>query len=107
MEALGCRAPNLVTRVSEYIPEIIDYVKTIIANGMAYAVNGSVYFNTAEFRSCADAPICPLACMHGAFHRQNSGCCLRLVARLGGRARWEKVERDGKRSSEMGTWFST
>lgn len=50
MDALGCRPPNLVTRVSEYIPEIIEYVETIIANGMAYAVNGSVYFNTAEFR---------------------------------------------------------
>ena len=50
MDALGCRRPDVLTRVSEYIPEIIEYVTRIIGNGMAYASNGSVYFDTQNFR---------------------------------------------------------
>ena len=50
LHALGCREPDVLTRVSEYIPEIIEYVQRIIANGMAYESNGSVYFDTRNFR---------------------------------------------------------
>lgn len=50
MDALGCRRPDVLTRVTEYIPEIVNYVQQIIDNGMAYAVNGSVYFDTSKFR---------------------------------------------------------
>lgn len=35
--------------MSEYVPEIITYVEKIIANGYAYAADGSVYFDTASF----------------------------------------------------------
>lgn len=41
--------PDVLTRVSEYVPEIIDFVKTIIDNGFAYESNGSVYFSVKEF----------------------------------------------------------
>jgi cysteinyl-tRNA synthetase len=49
MEALNVRAPDVQTRVSEYIPEIIDYVQKIIDNGYAYAADGSVYFDTSRY----------------------------------------------------------
>ncbi|KAI7867657.1 cysteinyl-tRNA synthetase [Spinellus fusiger] len=49
MEALNVRAPDIQTRVSEYVPEIIAYVEKIIANGYAYAVDGSVYFDTTRY----------------------------------------------------------
>lgn len=52
MDALGCRRPDVLTRVSEYVPEIIAYVQQIISNGMAYEANGSVYFDTNSFRAC-------------------------------------------------------
>uniref|UniRef100_A0A183BVA7 Cysteine--tRNA ligase, cytoplasmic n=1 Tax=Globodera pallida TaxID=36090 RepID=A0A183BVA7_GLOPA len=51
MYALNVREPDVLTRVSEYIPEIIEYVQKIILNGYAYVADGSVYFNTAEFAS--------------------------------------------------------
>ena len=50
---LNIRPPNVITRVSEFVPEIIDFIKKIIENGYAYEANGSVYFNVPKF-SCAD-----------------------------------------------------
>ncbi|XP_046748618.1 cysteine--tRNA ligase, cytoplasmic [Diprion similis] len=49
MDALNVLRPNVLTRVSEYIPEIIDYIKKIIANNLAYESNGSVYFDVGGF----------------------------------------------------------
>lgn len=45
MEALNVEMPSVLTRVSEYIPEIIDFIKTIESNGFAYESNQSVYFD--------------------------------------------------------------
>uniref|UniRef100_V5G3B3 Cysteine--tRNA ligase, cytoplasmic n=1 Tax=Anoplophora glabripennis TaxID=217634 RepID=V5G3B3_ANOGL len=49
MDALNVLRPNVLTRVSEYIPEIISYIETIIENGFGYEANGSVYFDVAAF----------------------------------------------------------
>ncbi|KAI3425944.1 hypothetical protein D9Q98_007914 [Chlorella vulgaris] len=51
LSALGCRPPTVLTRVSEYIREIVGYVQQIVDNGMAYAIQGSVYFDTQAFRA--------------------------------------------------------
>jgi hypothetical protein len=57
MSLLGCRPPDILTRVSEYMDEIRDYVDRIFANGMAYAVKGSVYFDSKKY-TCAALPPC-------------------------------------------------
>lgn len=49
MAALHVRLPDIVTRVSEYVPEIITFVQRILENGFAYESGGSVYFDTAAF----------------------------------------------------------
>jgi cysteinyl-tRNA synthetase len=36
MERLNVKPPTVLTRVSQYVPEIIDFVATIISNGFAY-----------------------------------------------------------------------
>jgi cysteinyl-tRNA synthetase len=51
MQLLGVKFPDRVVRVSEYIPEILDYIKVIIENGFAYVANGSVYFDVQEFKN--------------------------------------------------------
>ncbi|XP_043269194.1 cysteine--tRNA ligase, cytoplasmic [Venturia canescens] len=49
MDALNVLRPNVLTRVSEYVPEIIEYINKIVANGLAYESNGSVYFDVSGF----------------------------------------------------------
>lgn len=49
MAALNVLPPDVVTRVSEYVPEIVEYVQRIIDQGFAYEARGSVYFDTAKF----------------------------------------------------------
>ena len=50
MKSLGVEAPNKLVRVTEYVPEVVAFIGKIIANGFAYPVNGSVYFNVDDFR---------------------------------------------------------
>lgn len=49
MASLNIKAPVVLTRVSEYVDEIVEFVEGIISNGFAYESNGSVYFDTAAF----------------------------------------------------------
>ena len=39
-------------RVSDYVPQIIEYIAQIETNGLAYESGGSVYFDTTAFE-CA------------------------------------------------------
>lgn len=52
MATLGVQLPDIMTRVSEYVPEIIAYVQKLIDRGIAYESNGSVYFNTDAYSKC-------------------------------------------------------
>jgi cysteinyl-tRNA synthetase len=51
MEDLGVRPPTALTRISEYVPEVVAFVERIIANGFAYESNGSVYFDTVAYKA--------------------------------------------------------
>lgn len=48
-ESLNIRLPTVITRVSEYVPEIVEYIEKIIKNGYAYESNGSVYFDVHKY----------------------------------------------------------
>ncbi len=50
MASLNVRPADAVTRVSDYVPEIVQYIETIVSNGYAYvSPGGSVYFDTAAY----------------------------------------------------------
>lgn len=47
--ALNVKPATVHPKVSEHIPEIISFVKTLVDKGYAYEVNGDVYFSTRKF----------------------------------------------------------
>lgn len=51
MRNLNVLPPTVMTRVSEYVPEIIAYIEKIIDNGYAYISNGSIYFDTSKYET--------------------------------------------------------
>ena len=48
--ALGVRPATVHPRATHHIPEIIDIIKRLEDKGLAYAVNGDVYFDTQKYR---------------------------------------------------------
>jgi cysteinyl-tRNA synthetase len=51
MKRLNVGLPEVITRVSEYVPEIVTFIQKIIDNGFAYESNGSVYFDVSKYNS--------------------------------------------------------
>lgn len=49
MDALNVVRPDISPRASGHIPEQIELVKTLLAKGYAYEVNGSVYFEVSKY----------------------------------------------------------
>ncbi len=48
-EALNVLKADVHPKVSEHIPEIIDFVQTLIDKGYAYEADGDVYYSTRKF----------------------------------------------------------
>ncbi|KAJ8600871.1 hypothetical protein CTAYLR_006981 [Chrysophaeum taylorii] len=48
MGRLGCARPSRVLRVSEHVEDVIDYVRDIEAQGLAYQASGSVWFDVGK-----------------------------------------------------------
>ena len=51
MKNLGIESPDVLTRVTEYVPEIVSFVEKLIEKGAGYESNGSVYFDVDKFTS--------------------------------------------------------
>ena len=51
MAALNIRLPSVITRVSEYVPEVVAFIQKIVDKGFAYESNGSVYFDVEKYGS--------------------------------------------------------
>ena len=50
LDALNCKRPNIEPSASGHIIEQINLVKKILKNGLAYEVNGTVYFDLETYR---------------------------------------------------------
>lgn len=50
MEKLNVIRPDFVTRVTEYVPEIIKFIEKLVSSNLAYESNGSVYFDLNEYK---------------------------------------------------------
>src|SRR5215468_11577470 len=49
MASLGLLPPDVEPKATEHIPQMIDLIQTLIAKGLAYPVNGDVYYEVRRF----------------------------------------------------------
>lgn len=49
MDQLNIKRPLVITRVTEYIPKMIEYIEELEDTGFAYPSNGSVYFDVQRY----------------------------------------------------------
>jgi cysteinyl-tRNA synthetase len=49
MTRLGVRPPTAAPKATEYIPEMIQMIETLISKGIAYPVDGDVYYEVSKF----------------------------------------------------------
>lgn len=85
MASLNVLPADYMTRVSEYVPEIITYVEKIMENGFAYASEGSVYFDVGAFDRDPQhqyAKLCPWSAGNSKFFEEGEGS---LGVKLGGK----------------------
>ncbi|KAJ2992938.1 hypothetical protein NUW58_g2001 [Xylaria curta] len=54
MDALNVLRPDVVTRVTEYVPQIASFVERVVDKGFAYEAEGSVYFDIAAFEKAGN-----------------------------------------------------
>lgn len=50
-DGLQIKRATVNPRATEYIQEVVDFVKALIDNGFAYEVDGDVYFSTKKFEA--------------------------------------------------------
>lgn len=50
MARLNVRRPDFITRVTEYVPEIVRFIEELESKGLAYESNGSVYFSLTAYK---------------------------------------------------------
>lgn len=49
VRALGCLPPTIEPRATEHIPDMIALIERLLARGLAYVVDGDVYFSVERF----------------------------------------------------------
>lgn len=54
MDALNVMRPDVITRVTEYVPQIAKFVEGIVDKGFAYEAEGSVYFDISAFEKAGN-----------------------------------------------------
>ena len=54
MKALNVLPPDVITRVTAFVPQIAKFVERIVDKGFAYEAEGSVYFDIAAFEKAGN-----------------------------------------------------
>ncbi|KYK61669.1 cysteinyl-tRNA synthetase [Drechmeria coniospora] len=54
MDNLNVMRPDVITRVTEYVPQIVRFVERVVEKGFAYEAEGSVYFDITAFEKAGN-----------------------------------------------------
>ncbi|KAG6216310.1 hypothetical protein E4U34_005195 [Claviceps purpurea] len=54
MDNLNVLRPDVITRVTEYVPQIAQFVERVVDKGFAYEAEGSVYFDIGAFEAAGN-----------------------------------------------------
>ncbi|KAG6040322.1 hypothetical protein E4U41_000919 [Claviceps citrina] len=54
MDNLNVLRPDVITRVTEYVPQIAKFVERVVDKGFAYEAEGSVYFDIGAFEKAGN-----------------------------------------------------
>lgn len=57
MDRLSVKRPTFVTRVTDYVSKIVDFVEVLEKKGFAYEANGSVYFDLRKYKEQWKSPV--------------------------------------------------
>lgn len=50
MNLLNCEKPSIILRVTQHVPQIVEFIKKLVDSKYAYVTaSGSVYFDTQKF----------------------------------------------------------
>jgi len=61
LDSLGVKKNvNMFPKTTDYIPQMIEQIKTLVAKGYAYVVDGDVYYNVAKFEDYTKLSRMPL-----------------------------------------------
>ena len=50
IEALNIEKPEIIAKATEHIPEMLEYVKKIVANGYGYETSKGIYFDISKLK---------------------------------------------------------
>jgi cysteinyl-tRNA synthetase len=108
MKSLGVEVPDMMTRVSEYVTEIIDFIAVIVEKGFAYESEGSVYFDVAKFTAAgySYAKLSPEAVGNGELMAEGEGALTVSVVKRSSAdfALWKKTKDAEKEPSWPSPW---
>lgn len=100
MRRLNVALPDVITRVSEYMDEIVVFIEKIIENGYAYESGGSVYFDVTKFDNFE-------ANQHSYAKLEPTSVSLSDRTRVGD-ATWDKLKKKAKNDNYADQqWFSS
>lgn len=57
MRRLNVREPTVITKVTNYVAKIADFIDALVRKRYAYESNGSVYFDVAKYKTEYDYPL--------------------------------------------------
>jgi cysteinyl-tRNA synthetase len=85
--ALNIKRPDIVSRATEHVTEMIAFIEQLEKNGCAYVIDGNVYFDVSTRPTTNCAAACPTAALPWRASRPTPASGIRRISSCGSRNR--------------------